>query len=181
MGLFAQVLISPKKSSKKKLKADILSKHFLDVVYVGLHHILQQNNLTCKNWDHKSCRETNCSNCAAQSSNRCNLWGHVHIERKAHISHEDRFTCQEIGRQQQSSSCFCKYHILSSNVCKNVLLEVQMRTKALISTLFREPLRQKIRDYLGVLPIQGGRVLLNPKTFVILPSNFWHAKIILRC
>ena len=28
---------------------------------------------------------------------------------------------------------------------------------------------------------RGGGVLLNPKTFVIWPSNFWHAKIILRC
>ena len=28
---------------------------------------------------------------------------------------------------------------------------------------------------------RGGRGLLNPKTFVIWPSNFWRAKIILRC
>ena len=45
----------------------------------------------------------------------------------------------------------------------------------------REPVRKKIRDFLGVFPIRGGRVLLNPKTFVIWPSNFWHTKIILRC
>ena len=38
---------------------------------------------------------------------------------------------------------------------------------------------KKIRDYLGFFPNRGG--LPNPKTFVIWPSNFWHAKIILRC
>ena len=27
----------------------------------------------------------------------------------------------------------------------------------------------------------GGGVFPNPKTFVILPSNFWHAKVFLRC
>ena len=50
-----------------------------------------------------------------------------------------------------------------------------------IPNLLREPVRKKIRDFLGIFPIRGGRVLLNPKTFVIWPSNFWHAKIILRC
>ena len=31
----------------------------------------------------------------------------------------------------------------------------------------REPVRKKIRDFLGVFPIRGGGVSPNPKTFVI--------------
>ena len=45
-------------------------------------------------------------------------------------------------------------------------------------SLLREPVRKKIREFLGVFPIRGGGVSPNPKTFVIWPSNFWHSKII---
>ena len=41
--------------------------------------------------------------------------------------------------------------------------------------------QKKIRDFWEFFPYGGGRVSPNPKTFVIWPSNFWHAKIILRC
>ena len=41
--------------------------------------------------------------------------------------------------------------------------------------------QQKNAELCGSLSQWGWGVLLNPKTFVIRPSNFWHAKIILRC
>ena len=41
---------------------------------------------------------------------------------------------------------------------------------------------EKKQSVLGILPLRGeGRVRLNPKTFVISPSHFSHAKFILRC
>ena len=41
---------------------------------------------------------------------------------------------------------------------------------------FRYALRKKLRDYLGIFPIGGGRVFPIPKTFVNWPSVFLHAK-----
>ena len=39
---------------------------------------------------------------------------------------------------------------------------------------------QKKRYFLGIFPKMGGGVTPFPKTFVQLPSHFWHAKFILR-
>ena len=48
--------------------------------------------------------------------------------------------------------------------------------------MVREPVRRKIRDYLGVFPIRGrGRSPKIPKLLWFDQVIFWHAKIILRC
>ena len=64
---------------------------------------------------------------------------------------------------------------------KTVLLGNHVQQGSQYTTMsVREGIRKKIRNYLGIFPNIGGG-LLNPKTFVIWPSNFWHAQIILRC
>ena len=46
---------------------------------------------------------------------------------------------------------------------------------------FVRGLVKKKRHFLGIFPNMGGKGPTNPKTFVISPSHFWHAKFILRC
>ena len=72
-------------------------------------------------------------------------------------------------------------HFLQTSLLTAVACAIPRKSPVWTScTSLREPVRKKYGIFWEFFPYGGG-VSPNPKTFVIWPSNFWHAKIILRC
>jgi len=69
-------------------------------------------------------------------------------------------------QQLQIKGVMAQTSLLQEEAVSLDLMSVGMEGM-LSDSMVREPVRKKIRDFLGVFPIRGGRVSPNPKTFVI--------------